>query len=90
MHDLSMMAATEWARANAPMVRDPIRFGGEVALAYCACREARLHAGDEVAMAAALASLSVRPEVLQAIALLASLDPVRSEQQPQTDLAGTE
>ncbi len=75
MHDLSLMAATEWARAHTTRSHDPISFGNKVAQVYCACRSTQYHAGDEKAMAAALAALSIRPEVLQAIALLASLNP---------------
>lgn len=89
-HDIALIAAQEWARANAPGGRDPVEFGNKVALAYCSCRATQYNAGDEKATAAALASLSVRPEVLQLIAQLASLTPGRSMEQTQTDSVGTE
>lgn len=88
MSDLALMAATAFAQAHAPINHhDPIKFGRDVALAYSACRVTAYHAGDEAATTAALAALSVRPEVLQAIALLASLSPGCSVK-AQTDLAG--
>lgn len=93
MHDLSMMAATEWAKANAFAVSDPIQFGSKVALVYCACRTTQYHAGDEKATAAALAALSIRPETLQAIALLSSLCPLPSAEplpETKTNSTGTE
>lgn len=88
MHDLSLMAATEWARAHAARSFDPIKFGGEVALVYRACQMAAKHAGDSKAMFAALAALSIPPEMLQLIEQLASLDLSHSAQQPQKDSAG--
>lgn len=73
MDDLSLIAASTWAHAHAPVTHDPVKFGRNVALAYLACQKTKFHAGDEKATAAALAALSVRPEVLQALALLSSL-----------------
>lgn len=58
MHDLAMIAAQEWARANPPGGEDPVKFGHQVALAYCACQKTQYNAGDKKATAAALASLS--------------------------------
>lgn len=37
MTDLPMIAATEWARANATEFLDPVEFGGCVAKAHAAC-----------------------------------------------------
>ena len=90
MSDLALMAASVWAHANAPESRDPVEFGNKVALAYLACRTTEHHAGDEQSTAASLAALSVRPEVLQAIALLASLSHPNKSVMSQTDLAGAE
>lgn len=87
MHDLSIIAASEWARTNTRTGVDPVKFGNEVALAYLACRATGHHAGDEAATAAALAALSVRPEVLQAIALLSSLPPACSKEMAKTNQA---
>lgn len=89
MSDLALMAATEWARTNSHTGVDPVKFGHRVALAYCACRDTAYHAGNEAATAASLAALSIRPEVLQAIAQLASLTPVSSSSF-QTNSAGAE
>lgn len=79
MNDLALIAATEWARTNTRPGIDPVEFGHKVALAHLACRSTEYHAGSEKAMAAALAALSVRPEVLQAIAQLASLAPLSTQ-----------
>ena len=90
MSDLSLMAATEWAQAHAARSYDPIKFGSDVAQVYCTCRFTWANAGDEKATAAALASLSIRPEVLQLIAQLALLDLPQSMQPDQKDSAGAE
>ena len=90
MHELALIAATEWARTNSHAGVDPVKFGHRVALAYCACWDTRRHAGNEAATAASLAALSIRPEVLQAIAQLAELTPAYSTGMTQTDSAGTE
>ena len=73
MSELPIIAATAWAQGHASHSCDPIEFGKNVALVYCACHKTWANAGDEKAMAAALAALSVRPEVLQTIAQLSSL-----------------
>lgn len=75
MHELALMAATEWAQANAPGLREPVEFGHKVALTYLACRDTEYHAGDEKAMAAALAALSIPSEVLQLLSQLSLLLP---------------
>lgn len=92
MDELALIAAAEWARANSYSVSNPIQFGSMVAQAYMACRETWRNSGDEKATAAALAALSIRPETLQAIALLSSLAPHPPEpvKAGQTDSAGAE
>jgi len=90
MSDLALIAATEWAKAHAGRSADPITFGKNVALVYCACRDAQYHAGDEKAMAASLAALSIRPEVLQAIAQLSSLSLSLKVETHQKDSVGAE
>ncbi len=83
MSDLPLIAATEWARAHSGRSFDPIAFGKDVALVYCACEKTLFNAGDEKAMAAALASLSVPSEVWQSLAQLSSLlRRSTTEQQP--------
>lgn len=77
MNDLSLMAATEWARAHSGRSFDPVEFGNEVALVYLACLNTEHHAGDEKATAAALAALSIPLEVLQLLAQFSAL-PLRS------------
>jgi hypothetical protein len=88
--ELALLAAQEWARLNAPVFSDPVEFGNKVAQVYCACEKTQYHAGDARATAAALAALSVRPEVLQLISQLALLDLPHSVQPIQKDLAGAE
>lgn len=84
------MAAQAWAQAHAGHFRDPVEFGRAVAMVEAATRLTAYHAGDEAAMAAAVAALSVRPEVLQAIAQLSGLTPLRSGAWSQTERAGAE
>lgn len=90
MSDMPIIAATAWAQAHASLAYDPVEFGHKVALVYCTARATERNAGDEAATAAALAALSVRPEALQAIALLASLSPqpAGGDASIQADLAG--
>lgn len=88
MHELSLMAATEWARAHACRNFDPVEFGHRAAQVYLAARATYSNAGDEALTAAALAALSVRPEVLQAISQLAVLTAPMPAGRPQTDSAG--
>lgn len=88
MSDAALIAASTWAHEHAAKHSDPVDFGNKVALVYCACKTTQHHAGDEKATAAALASLSIRPEVLQAIAQLAVLIPLNSAQKCQTPQAG--
>lgn len=73
MHDIALMASSEWAKAHASQSRNPVSFGVKVAQVYSACHATVTHAGDEKATAVALAALSVPAETLQAIAQLASL-----------------
>lgn len=72
MHDIATIAASEWARTNVHAGADPVKFGADVARVYAACKATEFHAGDEKATAAALAALSIPPEVLQALAQLSS------------------
>lgn len=83
MSDVALVAASTWAHAHAGRSFDPIAFGKDVALVYCACEKTQFNAGDEKAMAAALASLSVPNEVWQSLAQLSSLlRRSTTEQQP--------
>ncbi len=58
MHELSLMAATEWAKARAPMSCDPVEFGRCVSQVYWAAKKALpvedkgLEASDEILKAA--------------------------------------
>lgn len=88
MHELALMAATEWAKARAPMGCDPIEFGRRVAQVYLAARATYSNAGDEALTTAALAALSVRPEVLQVISQLAALTTPMPAGKPQADSTG--
>ena len=90
MSDLALMAATEWAKANAATGCDPVIFGHKVALVYRAAQSTVFHGGDETATAASLTALSVRPEVLQAIAQLALLTLPCTGVWSQTAPAGAE
>jgi len=65
MHDIALMAAQQWASANARMNADPVRFGADVARVYLAAKATARHTGDETATAAALTALSVPVETLQ-------------------------
>lgn len=84
------MAAQAWAQAHASKFIDPVEFGRKVAQVEVAARMVAYHAGDEALTAAALAALSVRPEVLQVISQLAGLGSVSSVAPCQTTLAGAE
>jgi len=90
MGETPFMAAQAWAGAHAANCRDPVEFGRKVAQVEAAARLTAYHAGDEALTAAALAALSVRPEVLQAISLLASLAPRRLQDSSPTDSVGAE
>ena len=92
MSNLPLIAATAWAQAHAARSFDPIEFGSNVARVYCAARATEYHAGDEKATAAALAALSIRPEVLQVIAQLSALclHPQAVMRQQQKDSTGAE
>ena len=90
MSEVALMAAAEWARTNVARGIDPVEFGNKVAQVYCACTMSEHHAGDEKATVAALAALSVRSEVLQALALLSSLGTDRLKDTCQTHRSGAE
>lgn len=85
---VSHTAASEWARVHAAASFDPLEFGRKIGQAYLSCAATLECAGDEAATAASLAALSVRPEVLQALALLASLARPDSQCPSQTSPAG--
>lgn len=80
MHDVAMMAATEWAKQYSAAYSDPVEFGANVALVFQACREAGRPGITPEARSAALAALSVPCEVWQALALLSSHSPSRKAQ----------
>ena len=91
MSDLHTQAALIWAQAHAGAQDDPVRFGHQVAVVARTSLASYHHAGDERATAAALAALSIRPEVLQAIAQLSSLClPQSAGDTRQTNPAGAE
>jgi len=70
------MAAQAWAQAHVHrFAEDPVGFGHKVAQVEASAKLTAYHAGDEALTAASLAALSVRPEMLQAIAQLALLCP---------------
>lgn len=87
MSDPSEIAAQEWARAHAPNISDPVKFGHQVALAYCAARAAQ-YGGDDASTAAALAALSIPLEVLQALEQVACLLTRPAAQCPPKDGVG--
>ena len=88
MHELALMAATEWMKAHAGRNFDPVEFGHRAAQVYLGARATVSNAGDEALTAAALAALSVRPEVLQAISQLAALTPLMPAGNSQTTFPG--
>ncbi len=91
MHnEIALLAASQWAKEHAGLASDTVKFGHQVALVFLACQKTACHAGDEQATAAALASLSVQPEVLRLIEQLALLHLPRSVRSCQTDLAGAQ
>lgn len=51
MHDLSLMAASEWAQQHKGVYHDPVEFGAKVAQVYLACQATVHQAGDEKATA---------------------------------------
>lgn len=85
------MAAKAWADAHASrFFNDPVGFGHQVAQVEAAARLTAHHKGDAVATAAALAALSIRPEVLQAISQLASLCPPPAALMAEQNQSGAE
>lgn len=90
MSDLHTEAALIWAQAHAAGSdsKDPVMFGHKVALVYLACQQTKHHAGDEAATSAAIACLSIRPEVLQALALLSSIPLASPADSCRTDSPG--
>lgn len=92
MHELALSAAKEWANAHAARERDPVKFGSDVALVHAACLATQRHEGDARATSAALAALSIPPEVLQGLLLIAAhFPPMKAGMNPQGSCpAGTE
>lgn len=84
------MAAKAWADAHASRFVDPVEFGNKVAQVEASARLTAHHKGDAVATAAALAALSIRPEVLQAISQLASLCPPPAALMAEQNQSGAE
>ena len=56
MNDLSLMAATEWAKAQAGNHHDPAEFGRRVTQVYLAARTSTSSAGDEILKSAGFAN----------------------------------
>lgn len=56
MHDLALMAANEWAKAQAGNHHDPAEFGQRVAQVYLAASATNSTAGDEILKAAGFSS----------------------------------
>ena len=67
MHDIALMAANEWAKAQAGNHHDPAEFGQRVAQVYLAASATQSTAGDQALTAAASASRSVWPETRQVL-----------------------
>lgn len=89
--ELFLIAATEWARANASTGCDPVAFGRNVALAYLAAQATRHHAGDQVVTdLAALTRSSTPAEVQQSPAQLAAHLQCFAAAQCQTGRAGSQ
>lgn len=88
MVDMPLMAATAWAQAHAAESKDPVVFGAKVAQVYLAAQATAHHSGDQKAIAAALAALSIPSEMLRVLALLASRTARPKEGTSQADLSG--
>ena len=90
-HPTCIDAARIWAQNHAGALHDPVKLGVDVASVYLACEAAMHHAGDEKATTAAIAALSIRPEVLQLIGQLSALGlPPSAGGTHQTRSAGAE
>lgn len=90
MHDIALMAATEWAKAQAGNHHDPAEFGQRVAQVYLAASATHSTAGDQALTAAASAALSVRPERQQALEQFPALCPNSTRAPSRTVQAGAE
>jgi hypothetical protein len=87
MSDLALMAATEWARANAPGITDAEKFGEKVAQVFRSCQSALRDGATNPASSGSLSTPSEIPQVTEQPVLLGRphlLAPI------QIDLAGTE
>ena len=90
MHDIALMAATEWAKAQAGNHHDPAEFGQRVAQVYLAASATNSTAGDEALTAAASADRSVRPERQQVLEQFPALFPSSTQVPSRTVQAGAE
>ena len=88
MPSLSTIAAQAWATARAPGSHDPVQFGRDVALVARSCELTEQYSNDSVAISAALALLSVRPEELQGLTQFFELASRLSGSSRQTNEAG--
>lgn len=89
-HDVSLFAAQTWAQAHAGGQVNPVEFGHNAAKVYLAALRTLENAGDEKATAAAVAVLSVPPEVWQSLAQLSELARRRPAPPPAASSSGTE
>lgn len=90
MHDIALMAANEWAKAQAGNHHDPAEFGQRVAQVYLAASATQSTAGDQALTAAASASRSVRPETQQVPEQIPALFPNSTKAPSQAVPAGAE
>lgn len=87
MSDLALMAATEWARANASVITDAEKFGEKVAQVFRSCQSALRN----VAMnPASLDSVSTPSEIPQVTEQPVLLDRPHVVAPIQIGLVGTE
>lgn len=87
MSDLAMMAATEWARANAPGIADAEKFGEKVAQVFRSCQSALR---DGATNPASVGSPSTPSEIPQATEQPVLLVLPHLVAPIQKDLAGAE
>lgn len=87
MSDLALVAATEWARANAPSIADAEKFGEKVAQVFRSCQSALR---DGVTNPASAGSPSTTSEIPQATEQPVLLDLPHLVAPIQKYLAGVE
>ncbi len=90
MHDLALMAATEWAKAQAGNHHDPAEFGQRVAQVYLAASATNSTAGAETVKAAASAARSVLLETQQVLEQFPALCSQSTQAPSQTVRADAE